>query len=241
MADNLPFKPDANLPDNVVETDFSDETIKGNEVASYKGRLNMTDRIGIIMPNKVVVGRAHYKQGLGYILCSSEFKLQGTTQVLHRPAPCCTLLGGEAESSIRVSVPVIQYHTKPDGVLLEPFGYTLLIWRFGDDKYEQLKNINKEWPLTDHDLTITCTEEKYQRLTINICKQSIVRGAKFQESFGKQVNEWMEFTRPKLARTIGKKITGQELMEKLGKAQSPAVVSSAMDSPISDIADLLGS
>lgn len=239
------FKPDddrtiaTRLPENVTETDFADETVKGNDLPAYKGRANVTDRIGIINPTKILVGRTHFRQGMGYILCSSEFKLNGTNEVLHKAAPCCLHLEPESESTKRVTCLVIKYDTKPDGVLVEPFGYKLLLWRFSEDKYEQLKNINKEWPLAEHDLLATCSEEKYQRIAFNICKQSIFRGEKFQKAFGGQVNDWVEFMRPKMVKSMGKKLTAQELMEKLGKAQSPAMVSPAMDSPISDIADLL--
>lgn len=234
------YRPD-DLPENVQETDFNNETIKSGDLTAYKGRKDVTDRIGIIEPNKLIVARTHFKQGLGYILCTSEFKLQAGSEILYKAAPCCQHLTGEAESTKRVSCLIVQYDTKPDGTLAKPFGYKVLVWRFSDDKYEQLRNINTEWPLTDHDLMVACSDEKYQRITFNICKQSVLRSETFQKEFGDSLRATVEAMRPKMVRLLGKRLTAQELLEKLGKAQAPAVVSSAMDSPVADIADLLES
>lgn len=239
MADALVRSED--LPENVSETDFNDNTVRSADVAIYKGRAGVTDRIGIVNPSKVMVARTHYQKGLGYVLCTSEFKLHGETEVLHRAAPCCQHLTGEAESSKRVSCIIAQYDTKPDGSLIKPFGWKLLVWRFSDDKYDQLKNINAEWSLNEHDLLINCTDEKYQRITINVCKQSILRGDAFQKEFGEQLNVQAEALRPKLIRMLGKKLTAQELTEKLGKTQTPSIVSGSIDSPITDLADMLES
>lgn len=225
------------LPQNVWETSFDDETITAQDFDTYKGRKGVTDRIGILQPTKVKISRIHFQTGLGFVLCNSEYRLQGNMEVCTKVAPCCEHL---PEAKKRITTTVIKYDTKPDGSLIEPFGFTLLVWRFSDDKFVQLRNINKEWPLTEHDLLASCDEETYQRMAFSACKQALFRAPKFIEVHGKQVEQWLQAIEPKLIKAAGRKLTNQELLERIGKSHVQPGGAAVADAPVADIADLLG-
>lgn len=225
------------LPQNVWETNFDDESISGRDFASYKGRNKVTDRIGLLTPNRVLIARDHYKEGIGYVVCNSEFKVQGKVEVCTKMAPCCEHMDAPRK---RITTLLIKYNTSPAGQLVNPFGYELLVWQFSPDKFQQLQNINKEFPLADHDILALCEEEKYQRMVFTACRQAIHKDERIRAAVGAQIDQWINAIWPKLTKAAGKKLTNQEILQKLGLAAgTPTVVAPTMEAPVADIADLL--
>jgi len=219
---------------NVHTTSFEDETIKNYDFDLYKGRMNVIDRIGILVPNEITYGRVHFVDKVGYFICHSEWKLVGGQDVCAKIAPCCERL--EAPDK-RFACLIIQYNTNPQGALVQPFSYSLKLWRFSGAKYVELREANKEFPLADHDMKLHCTEEQYQRITMQACKDKVVNQDAFKKRYGAEVAEWVKAASNKLAGQVAKSFTPQELLEKLGMAQAPAVVQQA--GAIEDIKDLL--
>ena len=125
-----------------------------------------------------------------------------------------------------------------DGNLLKPLSYDLKVWTFGPDKYIELRSLNAEFPLAAHDLRLTCTDDNFQKLTIQTCRESVVGVEAFQREFGQAVLDWATATVPKLHRAVGKTLTPVELAEKLGAAGA-APMSMVESSPALDISDLL--
>ena len=227
----------AALPANVWETSFDDETVSSREYDTYKWRAKVTDRIGILNVKSIIVSRDHYKEGLGYIVCNSEYRKEGKIEICVKQAPCCEHMDPARK---RITALVIKYNTDPEGRLLNPFGYTLLVWHFSPDKFDQLRNLHKEWGLEEHDLLVNCEEEKYQRLSFTVCKEAIHRKDAFLKPFGEQVATWLQAIKPKLAAAAGRKLSNADLLQKLGKgAAAPTIVAGRMDAPVAEIADLL--
>lgn len=62
---------------------------------------------------------------------------------------------------------ILVYDTNDDGTLKEPHNAEVYFWAFGSDKFVALRGIIKEWgSLTDVDLTVVCTDEQFQKVTI---------------------------------------------------------------------------
>lgn len=219
---------------NVHTTSFEDESIRTYEFDLYKGRSNVIDRIGILVPGEITYGRTHFKEKVGFFMCHSDWKLSGQTEVCVKVAPCCEQL--EAPDK-RFACLVIHYNTDVKGTLAQPFSYTLKLWRFSGTKYVELREANKEFPLAAHDLKLHCTEEQYQRITMQACKEKVATTEAFRKKFGAEVDAWVKASATKLAGQVAKRFTPQELLEKLGMAQAPAVVQ--QQGAIEDIKDLL--
>lgn len=219
---------------NVHTTSFEDDSIRAYDFDLYKGRNGVTDRIGILVPSQITFGRVHYTQEAGYFLCHSEWKLSGGQEVCVKAAPCCDKLEAPRK---RFACLVIHYNTLPNGALVKPFSYQLKLWRFSDDRYIVLRETNKEFPLAQHDIKITCTDDKFQKMTIQACRDSVVNTDAFKKAYGADMTAWVKAASTKLDKQIGKTFTPKELLEKLGMAQAPAIVQ--QEAPIAAIEDLL--
>lgn len=223
--------------DNTFATDFTDSSIKNYDFDLYKGRKNQTDRLAILRPESIAGGRVHFKEGAGYFICHSKFVQANGVETCTQQAKCCEKLG---DPSKRFSAMVLVYNTRQDGELINPLGFSLKVWRFTADKFVLLRGVNKSFPLNKHDITVMCQEEQYQRLTIQPIQeaQSLISKEKFWTIYGPTLNPWITSTLPKMAKSVGRKLTEPEMLEKLGLAVAPAVEGSTL--PVADIADLIG-
>lgn len=226
----------AGLPTTARVTDFNDETIKSSNVEGYKAKEGTTDRIAVINPSLVVVGRAHYGgDGVGYVLCKSEYSIEGGAEVLVRKGLCCNHM---PEAKVRIAVPIIKYATKPNGELIKPLQMEYLIWRINDEKFTQLRTVHKEWGLDKHDIIISCTDEQYQKLSMTVARERLISLPEVEKEFGAGLIAYVNAITPKLAKQVGNDLTDQQLLEKLGKTAAATVKVS--DTPLGNIDDLLG-
>lgn len=218
------------------ETNFSDDSISQFDFEIFKGRKNSVDRIAIVNANNLRWHRVHYDSGKkGYVLCNSKYKRVGKGEVIDgKPALCCQKMD---EPKKRFGAFVVQYGTTPDGKLVKPLTYTTRLWRFSESHFVQLRDINAEFPLDQHDLVIRCTDENFQKMTITAAKESVIRLEKFPEKDKKDIAEWVKAMLPKVNKSLGRKLTDAQLLERLGMATSARTV--AQESVVGDIDDLL--
>jgi len=138
------------------EIGFDNDDIGGDSIDRWKGRKGYTDRLGFPLATRLKVSDVHYKDK--YILCNKGL--------------CCQKLGPPQK---RIGAVVVQYATDKKGKLESPFRYTVKHWVFSGKKYEDLRGVNEEWPLGEHDLKITCIEEQYQQLKYVATKEAVWR------------------------------------------------------------------
>ena len=219
---------------NVHKTTWEDQNIRTYEFDLYKGRLNVTDRIGILVPNEIVYGRTHFVDKVGYFMCQSDWKTVGNQDTCTRIAPCCEKL--EAPDK-RFACLIIHYGTNPQGALVQPFSFTLKLWRFSASKFVELRDHNAEFPFDKHDLKMSCTEANYQRFNTHACKEKLCETENFRKKYGAEVDQWVKGALPKLTTQVAKSFTAKELLEKLGMAATPATV--VQTASVEDIKDLL--
>ena len=156
------------MADDVLHFGFENEDIKGGIYDKYKGKKGEVHRGSLIFtdPKAMFVGaKAHFKER--YFLCKKSV--------------CCDKLGAP---KWRVASVFIKYGTDKQGNVKMPFGYELFPWFFSETTFIKLKNINTEFPLTTHDIKISCTNEEYQHLDITPCNESIWQA---KEEFKKKV------------------------------------------------------
>jgi hypothetical protein len=145
------------MADDVMSFGFENEDIKGGVYDKYKGKKGETHRGSFIYtdPKAMFVGgKTHFKDR--YFLCKKSI--------------CCEKLGAP---KWRVASVLIKYGTDKIGNIKMPFEYGLFPWFFSETTFMKLKGINSEFPLTTHDIKISCTNEEYQHLDITPCSESI--------------------------------------------------------------------
>lgn len=221
----------------VVEMGLDDESIKTFDFDLYEARPGNTDRISIVDPTSIMAARAHFKPNGGYIICNSKFTKKEGIEVCTHQALCCEKLGDPRK---RFATVIVQYTTNPDGSPMQQLGFSLKVWRFTEDKYVQLRNINREYPLNAHDLKVTATGDKrFQKLTLQNCRECFWRHEKWPKEWKDKILLFLSANKPKLAKVIGKRRTEQEMMEIFGVATQPSTVSAEM--PLTDLKSLLPS
>jgi hypothetical protein len=215
---------------------LDDASVKAYDFDLYAGRKGQTDRLALIDPNQIFGGRVHFKQGTGFFLCQSKFQMNNGQEMLMEQAPCCEKMDPPQK---RFAVLVLQYAMTPDGArFLDPFGYQLKLWRFTAEKYQLLRTINANYPLMNHDLLVTCSEEKYQKLAIMNAKECVIRMPALKAVYEGQVLPWAKGMAPKALKAVGRKLSRQELLERLGLATAAPMMQGGM-MPIADLNDLI--
>jgi len=58
---------------------------------------------------------------------------------------------------------------------LEAGEYAVQPWMFSNDKYNAIGQNHTQFPLNDHDITMSCTDTQYQKMTFAPCRESLFK------------------------------------------------------------------
>jgi hypothetical protein len=215
----------------VQQTKFSDRAAaKGDQTPVYKAKKGIIDRIAILDPNIMDVGRAHGHfvegqkgQGLGYVLCKSTYKREGDFEVPENVALCCQQL---PEARKRLATFIIRYSVDPkSGMPTKPLDFTLLAWVFSPEKFTDLDTLAQQgYDLGATDLIVNCEDDNYQKIKFFPAKECVRAMPEFKSRYGAQLDSFVAAMRPKLARVIGRDVTDQEILEKAGNGRDSQAV-----------------
>jgi hypothetical protein len=199
----------------VSDISWSDDSIKIAETTFFKGEKNRKKRI-YVMTDKPKFARVHYKNGSGYFVCRSEFHMKDGAQVCVKHAKCCELLG-EAPK-LRFGVIVLLYDTDKEGRLKtkdpQNLDFEFQMWSFGEDKFASLRTKHEEWSLTEHDLLISCSDEQYQKIEIDVLKNALW---KTNPSLKARVDAaWAAYNHKDTQKFLGKILSEAEIAIRLG-------------------------
>jgi hypothetical protein len=121
-------------------------------IERYKATTQKIDRVGIIT-KKVIAVMLHYIEGIGSVLCFE--------------GKCCEIGGLR---NVRFLFPIVIYSTDNEGNVIGK-KLDLRILSAGEDLYKSIMTINsacKNLGGIDYvDLFVTCTDDKYQKITLN--------------------------------------------------------------------------
>ena len=117
---------------------------------------------------------------------------------------------------------ILFYSADADGkVITNPLGGVVKAWMFGRDKYSVLSQTAEEWgDLRTVDLTIECTDEKYQRMSISVAKDCLWQKDKeFAVSVVKMLTETKIDPTELMARTV----TKEQMASILTRGETPTL------------------
>lgn len=202
-----------NPQDYAGEIGFDDPNIKAADASFYKGTKDQTDRIGIVSKGFKTL-MTHYKKGLGHVICrSTPPKRDESGKIVEssQRALCCKKL---KPAKLRCGGVIVQYRTDQHGNLKEPFTYDVKVWVFGEDKYVTLRNINSEFPISENDLKVHCTDPGYQKLQIQPANGSFWQKDKL--GWKPEILAEAAALQEKLPTLMGKMRTDEEILENVG-------------------------
>ena len=112
---------------------------------------------------KFVGAKRFYFDGVGYVIDGGpEFsKLAGSP------------------SRMAIATAVVQWPMDSSGQIdmarVKSCDFKVLPWIFSHDKYKTLTPLHNEFPFGNHDITVTCSDAKFQKMTFAPCKDSLLR------------------------------------------------------------------
>ena len=181
---------------------------------------------------RFVGGHRHYIAGVGY--------------VLNKGAEYTKLAGGDAPKMAIATVLVVwptDAQGRPDKARINAGDVTVQPWVFSESKYNALQPTHREFHLGNHDLTITCSDTQYQKLTFSPCKENLLRklgeskkgkGKDVYDSIMAQVTNISAGLNSDIARDL----TLDQIREKLGQsANAPAEFDLSGDDEVDDMID----
>jgi len=200
----------------------SDE-IKSVKFKSFKGKAGTTVRAGIVFedPKAMFKGALTHFNQRQYICKSTDTKKE----------ICCTHPYKGNKARWRVGTVLIIYVLDDTGKKLE--SWSILPWVFSDTMYQKLKTANREFPLDQHDFYLTCTNEEFQTIDVQSCKESFWRS---KEPFKEKVLERARPFLSEIGSNLASDLTPTEIRELLG-ADTPGSADAAEDVDLADVVD----
>jgi hypothetical protein len=201
------------------------EQVKGYSFKSFKGKEGQKERLGFVFeddPKKIFVGvPVHFSKAANrYFVCKSE----GDSK-----AVCCTHVYEGNKPRWRVGAVIVIY--KMDGN--KPTGYKLMPWVFTDKMYQKLKTAGQEFPLAKHDVWLSCTNEQYQTMDINSCRESIWQA---KPDLRKKIVEESKSIREEVENNLAQDLPIEEVREILG-IDAPGSADAAVDTSLGDVVE----
>jgi hypothetical protein len=199
------------------------DDIQGSKFQKYKGKDGRTDLVGLIpFPDgKFFKGaKCHFKD--------RAFQCKSTSS---KKEICCTHSYEQNRPFYRIASVVIVYNFVDKDGKQSLRDYTLLPWIFREAMYNTLKMSDKDFPLAAHDLKLTCSDEKFQKITPLPSKNSIwSSNAKLKEKVLKEAQPIFEDA----IRGIGADLGLIEIRELLG-VDEPGITDANANISLDDV------
>jgi len=192
------------------------------------------DNLALDGPLRFTGCERHYVQGVGYFL--------------HKGPEYAAIAGGPPKQSV-ATILVVWPTDRKGGLNMEAFksgeGWDVMPWVFSAERYDQLKHRNNEFPLTEFDLSLHCTDTQYQKMDISLCRENLFRklaesgkdkGTAIVDAIQQKVAEIEKTLRADMARDLSL----DKIREKLGGSSSGPVSGGAaedVDGLLEDILD----
>jgi hypothetical protein len=123
---------------------------------------------------------------------------------------------------------ILVYEADDAGTIKQPLVADVHFWAFGSDKFTALRGIQNEWgDITGIDLTVTCTDEQFQKVTLSPGKKCFYTE---DEAFRKVCDDKIQADSYPLDKFLCREVTMGELCEVFGLDQSyiPAHIQAQM-------------
>ena len=180
----------------------------------YKASKDLKSRVCVLTKNDIISLKVHYDDENRSYLCFD--------------GACCERSG---YSRIRYLIPIVVYDTDSSGKVVSQ-KLEIKILSIGEDKYQELIDINEESPITEYDILITCSDEKYQKMSFQAARNP----AKWKTfSTAREVVTLWKADRDQAWKCVAKKVDPRIIEAQLGAEKQEATASAANIPNIDDV------
>lgn len=216
----------------------------GRKSEKFKGEQGRTYRVSFVWWPGLEDGKPDLDAKTPRFRSAKRFYFEGVGYVLDG-GPEFAKVAGEAPR-LSVATAIVVWPTDSKGQIDKARFLNgdskVLPWIFSGDKFMSFKPVHQEFPFGSHDLTISCTDTKYQKMTFSPCRDSLLR--KLLEKDGakdhvKDIISQAQEVVANIGNEIGRAITLDQLREKLGgvPAGAPAGSSAGSNADIDSLVD----
>jgi hypothetical protein len=144
------------------------------DTENFKMKTGQKTRV-VILNDEFDVEWVHWVDEFGYAICQGDYN----TMMKDGSDPHCKFCqvadkGGVKSARRKFAVLLVVYRTNSKGQVLTPVSVDVQPWVFGDDKFNDLYNKKEQWgDLKQHDLSIECLVEQFQRFSMNVLPEAI--------------------------------------------------------------------
>jgi len=218
-------------PNEADEVTLGDKNVETAQFDRYKGRKGVTDRIAVLS--------ATLMRTWSYYHENTMFRAPKDPPTLEH---CKAALG---EPQQRFGMVLFHYSTDDTGSMLVPEKCKgkVRLWAISEARYEELSGLHRNWPLLDggfsekqHDISIKCTEEQYQRMTFTPTPDA---HWKSKEAWYKALKEKEAKAREKLKLAMGRQLEDSAIMELLGASTAAPTTGGTENQADVDLSDIL--
>jgi len=172
----------------------------------------------------------------------------GLGYVINQGPEYTKIFGGEAPRK-GIGTVIVVWPTDKHGTLdkarLQSMDFEVLPWVISEDKFEAIKPIHAEFPMGSHDLQCKCTDTKYQKMTFNPCRESLLRKileSKKSAPIAEKILGLIPAAAAEVPSAIGRVMTLDQIREKLTGAPTDTAAGSPIstediDAVVDDILD----
>jgi len=199
----------------------------------FKAQAGCTYRVSFVWWKGVEEGKLDLDaDGPEFVGAPANF-IPNVGYVINRGPEYTKIAGGEPPRMKIATILVVwpqDSKGKLDKKAIAEGGFDVCPWVFAPDKYKALDPIHQEFHFGQHDVTISCTDTQYQKMTFSPCKDSLLaalkkKGGKLWESIVEQT----QLLAGGIQGEIGREMTLDQIRDKLAgsgggnPAATPAV------------------
>jgi hypothetical protein len=221
-----------------------DEAVSYGDVITFDTdvKLNIVDKFTLSKDQKSVIAFVLFdKRGAPQLRYTQTYYDEPSKTMFRAPKnkPLLMKVAGKlGEPKIRFATIILRYLTDNSGNLLRPASgqrtYDLLAYVFSTDKFPQFKEIHKRWDLKKYDVLLTCSDEKYQK--ISIIPDSECRYRANPAMAKSIITEAREMFDKGLNRFLGKQLKDEEILAMIedGPVNNEAIAGGSTYNPFTN-------
>jgi len=128
-----------------------------------------------------------------------------------------------AQSKMQVATLIIKWPTDSNGALdkakFQDGQFEVMPWIMSADKYRNIEQNHREFPLGQHDLSLTCTDTQFQKITISPCRENLFRKLFEKDPGGLagKIIAAMKDAIPTVQPELAQDLTLDQIRERLGR------------------------
>jgi hypothetical protein len=193
----------------------------------FKGKEGETYRVSFVWWEGLDTGKPELDAETPKFIGCKRLYLAGVGYFQDKGPEYVKLAGSQSKFNIATIICVwpTDSHGALDKKRFADGDFKVQSWVFGQDKYRNIGQNHSEFPLGKHDLSLSCTDTQYQKMTISPCRESLFRKLFEAGKAGAIIAQAAEMAQ-NLPNDLAQDLSLDEIRSKLGKGGPSPVAGS---------------